>query len=62
MGQRRDKKPLVIYYASRTLDEAQQNCTTIEKELLVVVYAMKKFCPYILCSEVVVSIDDLALK
>jgi len=43
LGQRRDKKPVVIYYASRTLNEAQQNYTTAEKELLAVVYVMERF-------------------
>jgi len=51
LGKTRDKNPYVIYYASKMLDEAQQNYTTIE-ELLVVVYAIEKFWPYLLCSKV----------
>jgi len=43
LGQRRDTKPIVIYYASRILDEAWKNYTTTKKELLVVVYALEKF-------------------
>ena len=43
LGQREDGKPYVVYYASKTLNEAQRNYTTTEKELLVVVYAFKKF-------------------
>jgi len=62
LRQRKDKKPVVIYYASRTLDEAQQNYTTTEKELLGVVYAMEKFRPYLLCSKVIVYTDHSALK
>ena len=62
LGQRKDKKPVVIYYASRTLNEAQQNYTTTEKELLAVVYAMEKFRPYLLCSKVIVYTDHSALK
>ncbi|WJZ82907.1 hypothetical protein VitviT2T_002630 [Vitis vinifera] len=31
LGQREDGKPYVIYYASKTLNEAQRNYTTIEK-------------------------------
>jgi len=62
LGQKRDKKPVVIYYASKTLDEAQQNYTTIEKELLAVVYTMEKFRSYLLCSKVIVYTDHSALK
>ncbi|RVW83950.1 Retrovirus-related Pol polyprotein from transposon 17.6 [Vitis vinifera] len=42
LGQREDGKPYVIYYASRTLNEAQKNYTTTEKELLAVVFALDK--------------------
>ena len=36
LGQREDKKAFVIYYASKTLDSAQANYTTTEKEFLAV--------------------------
>ena len=62
LGQRKDKKSLVIYYASKTLNEAQMNYSTIEKELLAVVLALDKFRSYILGSLVVVFIDHVALK
>ncbi|XP_076944047.1 uncharacterized protein LOC143614516 [Bidens hawaiensis] len=61
MGQRVDKKPVVIYYASKTLSEAQLNYTTTEKELLAVVYALDKFRSYILGSKVVVYSDHSAI-
>ena len=43
LGQRKEDKPYVIYYASKLLDDAQINYTTIEKELLAIVYAFDKF-------------------
>ncbi|WJZ89302.1 hypothetical protein VitviT2T_008528 [Vitis vinifera] len=46
LGQREDGKPYVIYYASKTLNEAQRNYTTTEKELLAVMYALDKFHAY----------------
>ena len=38
-----DKRPHVIYYASKTLNDAQLNYTTTKKELLAVVFALDKF-------------------
>ena len=43
LGQRIDKKSTAIWYASKTLAEAQRNYTTTEKELLAVVYVLEKF-------------------
>ena len=52
----------MIYYASKTLNEAQRNYTTTEKELLAVVFALDKFCVYLVGSFIVVFIDHSALK
>ncbi|GKB78377.1 reverse transcriptase domain-containing protein [Tanacetum coccineum] len=43
LGQRIDKHFKPIHYASKTMDEAQENYTTIEKELLAIVFAFDKF-------------------
>ncbi len=34
LGQRKDKKPCVIYYASKTLNSSQMNYSTTEKNYL----------------------------
>ncbi|KAL6329271.1 hypothetical protein AAG906_015469 [Vitis piasezkii] len=52
LGQREDGKPYVIYYASKTLNEAQKNYTTTEKELLVV-FALDKFRAYLVGSFII---------
>ena len=62
LGQRLDKKPTAICYASKTLIEAQINYTNTEKELLAVVYSLEKFWPYILGSKIVFYTDHAALK
>ena len=62
LGQRKNKQFQPIYYASRTLNDTQQNYTTIEKELLVVVFSFEKFRSYLLLSKVIVYTDHAALK
>ena len=62
LGQRLDKKPTAICYASKTLIEAQINYTTTEKELLAVVYALEKFRPYILGNKIIIYTDYAVLK
>ena len=43
LGQRVEGKPYVVYYARKTLNEAQRNYTTTEKELMVVVMPWTSF-------------------
>ena len=62
VGQRKDKKSHVIYYARKTLNEAQKNYTTTEKELLAVVFALDKFRSYLVGSLVIIFTDYAALK
>ncbi|CAL8135368.1 unnamed protein product [Prunus armeniaca] len=62
LGQRKDKKPHVIYYASRTLNDAQLNYSTTEIELLAVVFALDKFRSYLLGTKVIIYSDHSALK
>jgi hypothetical protein len=62
LGQRIDKLPHVIYYASITLNDAQLNYSTTEKELLAVVFALDKFRSYLLGSKIIIYSDHTALK
>ena len=62
LGQRINNRQHVIYYSSRTLNDAQQNYTTTEKEFLAVVFALEKFRPYLLGSKTVIFTDHSALK
>jgi hypothetical protein len=61
LGQCVDKLPHVIYYASKTLNDAQLNYLTIE-ELLAVVFALDKFRSYLLGSKIIIYSDHVALK
>ncbi|GJT67270.1 reverse transcriptase domain-containing protein [Tanacetum coccineum] len=50
------------YYYSKTMTEAQVHYTTMEKEMLAVVYAFEKFRPYLVLSKSIVYTDHSALK
>ncbi|CAN6562387.1 unnamed protein product [Malus baccata var. baccata] len=62
LGQRKDKQPHVLYYAFRTLNDAQLNYSIMEKELLAVVFALDKFRSYLIGTKVIVYTDHAALK
>src|ERR1043165_9514950 len=62
LGQRVDKKLNVIHYASNTLDSAQMNYATTEKEFLGVVFSCDKFRQYIIDSKVTIHTDHAAIK
>ena len=52
----------VVHYASKTLDSAQRNYATTEKEFLAVVFACDKFRQYIVDSKVTIHTDHAAIK
>ncbi|GKB80868.1 reverse transcriptase domain-containing protein [Tanacetum coccineum] len=62
LGQRIDGKFKPIYYASKTLNNAQEHYTTTESELLAVVFSFDKFRPYLILSKTVVYTYHSALK
>ena len=62
LGQRIDNKQHVIYYSSRTLNDAQMNYTTAEKEFLAVVFALEKFRPYLLRSKITIFTNHSVLR
>ena len=62
LGQRTEKIFRAIYYASKTFNEAQENYSTTESEMLAMVFACEKFKPYILGSHVIIHIDHIAIK
>ena len=62
LGQRKDNCLHVIYYACRTLTEAQLNYTTTEKEMLAVFFAIDKFRSYLLGSKIIIYTDHSAIR
>ncbi|GKC31774.1 reverse transcriptase domain-containing protein [Tanacetum coccineum] len=62
LGHRKTKHFQPIYYASKTMTDAQAHYTTIEKELLAVVYAFEKFWSYLVLLKTIVYTDHSALK
>nr|GEU56345.1 hypothetical protein [Tanacetum cinerariifolium] len=62
LGKRQEKHFRPIHYACKTMTEAESNYTTTEKEMLVVVYAFKKFRSYLIMNKSIVYTDHSALK
>nr|GEZ81900.1 reverse transcriptase domain-containing protein [Tanacetum cinerariifolium] len=62
LGQRVEKHFRPIHYASKTMNLAETNYTTAEKEMLAVVYAFEKFCSYLIMNKSIVYTDHSALK
>nr|GFA87149.1 DNA-directed DNA polymerase [Tanacetum cinerariifolium] len=62
LGQRIKKHFRPIHYASKTMNQAEANYTTTEKEMLAVVYAFEKFRSYLIMNKSIVYIDHSVLK
>ncbi|KAL4361098.1 hypothetical protein GQ457_04G021890 [Hibiscus cannabinus] len=62
LGQRKGKIFHPIYYANKTLNGAQVNYTTTEKEMLAAIFAFDKFRSYLIGTKVTVYTDHSAIK
>nr|GEY84783.1 reverse transcriptase domain-containing protein [Tanacetum cinerariifolium] len=62
LGKRHEKHYKPIHYASKTMNDAESNYTTTEKEMLAVMYAFKKFWSYLIMNKIIVHTDHSALK
>ena len=62
LGQKKDRTFQVIYFASQTLNDAQLNYATNEKELLAIVFAFDKLWPYLIGNKVTMQTDHSAIK
>ncbi|GJS16823.1 reverse transcriptase domain-containing protein [Tanacetum coccineum] len=60
LGQRIYKHFKLIHYASKTMNEAQENYTHTKKELLVVVFAFDKLHQYFVLSKTIIFTDHSA--
>nr|GFA46443.1 reverse transcriptase domain-containing protein [Tanacetum cinerariifolium] len=62
LGQRIEKYFRPIHYASKSMNQAEANYITTEKEMLAVVYAFEKFRSYLIINKSIVYTDHSALK
>nr|GEU63007.1 reverse transcriptase domain-containing protein [Tanacetum cinerariifolium] len=62
LGQRHEKHFKPIHYASKTINDAESNYTTTEKEMLAVVYAFEKFRSYFIMNKSIVHTNHSAFK
>nr|GEZ34711.1 reverse transcriptase domain-containing protein [Tanacetum cinerariifolium] len=54
LGQRVEKHFWLIHYASKTMNQAETNYMTTEKEMLAVVYAFEKFRSYLIMNKTII--------
>ena len=52
LGQRKDKKPYILFTVGLTLDNAQMNYSMTKKELLAIVFPLGKFILYLVGSPI----------
>nr|GFC07333.1 reverse transcriptase domain-containing protein [Tanacetum cinerariifolium] len=62
LRQRHEKHFRPIHNASKTMNDAETNYTTTEKEMFAVVYAFEKFRSYLIMNKSIVHTDHSALK
>ena len=62
LGQRTEKIFKAIYYAIKTFNETQENYSTIEKEMLAMVFSCEKSKPYISGSHVIIHTNHAAIR
>ncbi|GJZ05482.1 reverse transcriptase domain-containing protein [Tanacetum coccineum] len=62
LGQKDGKHFHPIYFASKTLNAAQQKYTVTKKELIAVVFAFDTFRPYLILSKIIVYTDYSTLR
>nr|GEV89198.1 reverse transcriptase domain-containing protein [Tanacetum cinerariifolium] len=62
LGQRIERHFRPIHCASKTMNQAEANYTTTEKEMLAVVYTFEKFRSYLIMNKNIVYTDHSALK
>nr|GEX18110.1 DNA-directed DNA polymerase [Tanacetum cinerariifolium] len=62
LGQRQEKNFRPIHCASKTMNEAESDYSTTEKEMLAVVYAFERFRSYLIMNKSIVYMDHSALK
>ncbi|GKD94888.1 reverse transcriptase domain-containing protein [Tanacetum coccineum] len=62
LRQREGKHFRLIHFASKTLNNTQQNYMVTKKELLAVVFALDKFRSYLVLSKTIIFTDHSALK
>ena len=53
---------MYFHYANTTINDAQLNYSTMEKELLAIVFALEKFRSYLIGPLVIIYTDHVAFR